>query len=170
MNQAPSTDRCHCHTFYYPSRQQLDGRTLCQQAAGELLPDGIISIRDVVVPGSRLRGKKANLQREAGQYVNTFLAYSGLGYGRGLSQPQWEEILFQAGFQIVISHTEAQTIDFQQWILPAKLPAGRVIRLKALLIQAPTLALEYLTPQIGADRITFQIYEIFIVGRLSGNQ
>lgn len=160
----------HCLTYYFPSRQGLNIGQLCQRAISDLLPGGSISIRDWLVPGSRLRGKKANLQREAGRYVNTLFAFAGAGYGRGLSLPHYQNALHQNGFVLTHHHLKTHTIQFHDWITDAGLDEKDTLRLKALLRQAPQPALEYLTPQIAGDRITFQLQEILIIGRMVSHQ
>jgi len=156
----------NCFTYYFPSCRSVDLHRLCQETAGKLALDGLISIRDWVVPGSRLHGKKAKLQKEAGLYINNLLRLAGEEYGRGLSLSQYEEMLSQSGFQLQQYLIQPRKMIFQDWILPAHLSENDILRLKALLIQAPAPALEYLTPQIAGVRITFRLQEILIIGRL----
>ena len=166
MTEKTATAVSDCFTYYFPSQYTADLSRLCQRAAEKLPPGGMISIRDWLVPGNRLRGKKARLQREAGLFVNLFLALAGEGYGRGLSLPQYEDLLWQGGFQRQQCLVQARKINFHDWIVPARLSARDTLRLKALLIQAPPAALEYLTPQFAGDRISFRLQEILITGRL----
>ena len=61
--------------LFYPTRQTPDIATYFAKAVANIPAGGVVVVQDVIVPGSRLHGKKANLQRQAGQYVNTFLAF-----------------------------------------------------------------------------------------------
>ncbi len=159
--------RLHGRTYYFPSKQALDIGQLCQQAASELWPGSIISIRDWLVPGSHLRGKKAEQQRETGKYINTILSMAGQGYGRGRSLSQYQDILRQHGFTTEQYGIKVEQIHFQNWVSGADLSHKDGFRLKALILQAPAPACEYLTPQIAGDRITFRLQEILIIGRLA---
>jgi hypothetical protein len=157
MNQPPD-----CLTFYLPSQQVTDIPQWLAEAACALKPGGEISIRDVVVPGSRLRGKKADLQREGGRYINTLLRFAGQGNGRHLSQSQWQDVLQKAGFEVVYERVTAVPHFFHDWAAPLS-PPDR-LRLRALLLQAPAPALDYLTLHIAGDRIAFHLQEIVIIG------
>jgi hypothetical protein len=88
-----------------------------------------------------------------------------VGYGRGLSLPQYQDTLQQNGFVCQHYAIQTQPIQFYEWIAPAQLSPVERLRLQALIIQAPTPALESLTPQIAGDRITFYLQEILIIGR-----
>ena len=152
-------------TYFFPSTLSLDLPLLCQQAAAEIKPGGMLSVRDWLLPGNRLRGKKAKCLREAGRYVNVMLSLAGEGYGRGLSLPQYQDTLSQFGFQAQQYVIQSRKLNFHDWIIAANLSANDTLRLKALIIQAPQPVLEYLTPQIAGDRITFHLQEILIIGK-----
>lgn len=42
------------------------------EAVRVLRPGGLLAVVDNIVPGSRLRGKKADRRRAAGEYINIF--------------------------------------------------------------------------------------------------
>ncbi|HRQ36709.1 MAG TPA: hypothetical protein PLD25_02205 [Chloroflexota bacterium] len=151
-----------CLTHYYPSQSVADLSGWVQTAVAELKPGDLLSVRDVVVPGSRLRGKKAELQRQAGGYVNAFLQMSG--WRPALSQNQWEDILRESGFVVEYGGSTAVAYTFHDWALQLS-PPDR-IRLRALLVQAPAPVQDYLTPQFAGDRIAFYLQELWIIGRL----
>lgn len=155
----------HGRTYYFPSKQALDIGQLCRLAASELIPGGIISIRDWLVPGSRLRGKKAQQQREAGNYINTILSMAGEGYGRGHSLAHYQDILRHHGFSMEHYLIKSKRIHFYDWLAESDLSHKDSLRLKALILQAPAPACEYLTPYIAGDRIIFCLQEILLIGR-----
>lgn len=156
-----------CLTYAYPSRQAVDIPQFLAAAARSLKAGGMVSVRDIVVPGSRLRGKKAEQQRRAGQHVNAFLQMSWPGHGRGLSQSEWQDVMHQAGFSLVYERVTAVAHPFHEWAVSLA-PADR-LRLQALLIQAPAPVLDYLTLHGAGDRITFHLQELWMVGKLTSH-
>ena len=137
---------------------------LLSNAISGLNTNTVLTVQDVLVPGSRLRGKKADLQRRAGQYVNTLFGFLGEEYGRCLSIYQWQKLLHKHNLTILEQETTQKRVDFDQWIAPAALNKNGRVRLRAMLIQAPQPVLEFLTPQITGDRIQFHITELTIIG------
>ena len=150
----------------YPTRQTSDINSLLTDTISELDQGATLTIQDMLVLGSHLRGKKADLQRRAGQYVNTVFAFLGEEYGRCLSIYQWQK-LFQNNHLTIVERQTTQTlVDFDEWIAPANLDKNDRLRLRAMIVQAPQPVLEFLTPQITGDRIQFQITELTISGKL----
>ncbi len=152
--------------LHYPTRRTADIATTFTNALAELPENGVLRMQDVLVPGSRLRGKKANLQRRAGEYVNVFFAWRGVEYGRCLSITQWQKKFQQNGLTIIAQETTEKTVNFDDWIAPAELGKKDRLRARAMLLQAPQLVLDFLTPQITGDRIQFRMTELTISGKL----
>ncbi len=150
-----------CLTHYYPSQTVADLSGWLHTAVTELKPGGMLSVRDLVVPGSRLRGKKAEQQRQSGRYINAFLQMSG--WQPAWSQCEWEDVLHEQGFQVEGVRVTAVSHTFHNWALTLS-PPDR-LRLRALLVQATTPVQDYLTPQFAGDRITFHLQELWIVGK-----
>lgn len=150
-----------CLTHYYPSQTVADLPGWLPTAVTELKPGGLLSVRDVVVPGSRLRGKKAEWQRQAGGYVNAFLQMSG--WQPAWSQVEWEDRLRDCGFVVVYGGVTAVPFTIHDWAL--HLPPPDRLRLQVLLKQAPASVIDYLTPHFAGDRIAFHLQELWIVGK-----
>ncbi|RMH00238.1 MAG: class I SAM-dependent methyltransferase [Chloroflexi bacterium] len=138
------------------------GRFL-QESARVLRPHGYLAIVDNIVPGSRLRGKKARLQREAGQYINAFEKLRDPSHHRCLSLSEWEDAIAAAGFQLQHQETMTKQIEFSSWAARMHVSPKDQIRLKAMLLQAPEAVQQFLTPHITGDRITFQLTEAILV-------
>ncbi|NHZ72785.1 MAG: methyltransferase domain-containing protein [Aquificales bacterium] len=142
-----------------------NGRFL-SECARVLKPGGMMALVDNVVPGSRLRGKKAKLQREAGKYVNAFEKLRDPSHNRALSVYEWLDLFVTAGFSDIHQEIHRKKMDFDSWTDRMHVMPEDRIRLKAMLLQAPTAVADFLTPQTTGDRIAFHLTEAIIVGRL----
>lgn len=151
-------------THYYPASCGVDLPRWLAEAARQLPPGGQVSLCDWVVPGSRLRGKKAAAQRQAGAYVNVLLQWGRPAHGRALSQAEWEAALQQAGFVVTYGRCRRRRFHLDAWSARLALARADRLRLQALLVQAPAPVLDYLTPQMTGDRIAFHLQEILIIG------
>jgi hypothetical protein len=131
-----------------------------------LKPGGLLAVVDTIVPGSRLRGKKAVMQRRAGDYVNAMMKLVIGENGRYLSREEWHDALRVANITITHEETTKHVIDFHTWVREAKVSPLTSTRLRAMLKQAPEPAAAFLTPQSANDRITFYLTEAIFVGKL----
>jgi ubiquinone/menaquinone biosynthesis C-methylase UbiE len=152
---------CRIAAHHFPD----NGRFLLE-AARVLKPGGRMALVDNVVPGSKLRGKKADMQREAGRYVNAFEKLRDPSHGRALSVYEWLDLFVSAGFSDIHQETHRKKMDFDSWTNRLHVTLENRIRLKAMLLQAPTAVADFLTPQTTGDRITFYLTEAIIIGRL----
>jgi len=140
------------------------GRFL-SESARVLRPGGILAVVDNIVPGSRLRGKKANLQRRAGDYINAFEKLRDPSHGRCLSLDEWNDAFQTAGCTLLHQEVAAKAIDFDDWVARMQVSADNCTRLRAMLIQAPEPVQQFLTPQFAGDRITFHLAEAIVIGQ-----
>ncbi len=140
------------------------GRFLAE-AARVLKPGGLLAVADNVVPGSRLRGKKAKLQREAGRYVNAFEKLRDPSHQRCLSIEAWQDALLDAAFTLEQQELLPMALDFDAYTARMRVPPADKVRLRAMLLQAPQPVLAFLTPQMTGDRITFHFTEAILIGR-----
>jgi hypothetical protein len=161
-------------TSHYPAREAVDLAAWLGQEVGKLTPGGILSVQALIVPGSRLRGKKADVLREAGRYVNAFLQMSGLGHDpkllqvrRYYSQHEWQDAFHRAG--LVVESESVMVVRHTFHDTAVHLADKDRLRLRALLTQAPAPVLDYLTPQFAGDRITFHLHELLIMGKSSNS-
>jgi SAM-dependent methyltransferase len=141
------------------------------EAQRVLRPGGLLAVVDNVVPGSRLRGKKGRLQREAGRYVNAFEKLRDPSHNRCLSMVEWREAFYNAGFVLQHEESEAKELDFGEYVARMKVAPDDVVRLKAMLVQAPSEVLDFLTPVFAGDTIKFCLAEALFIGSVeSGNR
>lgn len=145
----------------FPS-QEGDGVTAVLQAA---TPGERVLIVDWAIPGSALRGRKAELQRRAGEYVNRLLALAGLGNGRCLSMAEWEQQCRQAGLVILSSGVRDVWLDVDVVLAQRPLSVQDRVRLRAMLVQAPEPVRQSLTPQFVGDRITFRLQQLQLMAQ-----
>ena len=153
---------CRIAPHHFPDIQQF-----INEAARVLKPGGLLAVVDNIVPGTHLRGKKARLINEAGNYVNAFEKLRDPSHGRCWSISEWERGFAQAGFTVQHQELLHKEMEFAPWAARMQVSREDTIRLKAMLVQAPTAVSDFLTPQISNDRITFRLTELLVVGKLS---
>jgi SAM-dependent methyltransferase len=137
------------------------------ESARVLKPGGYLALLDNVVPGSPRRGKKADLQRQAGAYVNAFETLRDPSHVRCLSLDEWIDAYVSAGFTISHQETNTMSLDFDEWTARMQVSAPNRQRLRAMLLQAPDPVLTFLTPAVSGDKIEFHLHKAIIVGQLA---
>ncbi len=139
------------------------GRFLAE-AARVLPPGGLLAVVDNIVPGSRLRGKRADQQREAGEYVNAFEKLRDPSHIRCLSEEEWLDALAVAGLVVAARETLDKRLTFETWA--ARHTPLMQTRLRAMLLQAPEAARAFLDPRV-AGLTTFRLREGLFIARHS---
>lgn len=135
--------------------------------AHALQPGGRLLLHDYIVPGSRLRGKKARREREAGQYINSLCRLKDPAHRFYFAIDRWQDMFAAAGLEMVHATAVPQTLDFSSWLGSAPRRTGDITRLQAMLLQAPERAEAFLTPQRSAAKITFQFTDCFFLTQLA---
>lgn len=126
-------------------------------------PGGLVAVVDNIVPGSRLRGKKARVVRAAGDYVNGFEAYRDPSHVRCLSFDDWLAAFREEGLPVVAQEQLEKRIEFEKW--SGRHDALKRTRLKVMLLRAPEQAAAFLQPQTTGDMTTFRLVEGLFVAR-----
>ena len=139
------------------------GRFL-REAARALRPGGLLAVVDNVVPGSRLRGKRADRERQAGDYVNAFEKLRDPSHVRCLSFEAWVDALVAAGLVVSAAETLDKRLTFETWA--ARHTPEMQTRLRAMLLQAPEAARAFLDPRVEGVT-TFRLREGVFVARRS---
>jgi ubiquinone/menaquinone biosynthesis C-methylase UbiE len=152
---------CRIAPHHFPDIQQF-----VHEAARMLKPGGLLAVVDNIVPGTHLRGKKAQLINEAGAYVNAFEKLRDPSHGRCWSVDEWEHGFRKAGFTIQHQELLTKEMEFGPWTARMQVSPEDAIRLRAMLVQAPTAVADFLTPQISNDRITFRLTEAILIGKI----
>lgn len=133
------------------------------EAARVLQPGGALAVVDNIVPGSRRRGKQADRQREAGQYVNAFEKLRDPSHVRCLSFEEWLDAFVAAGLTTETAETLDKRLTFETWA--ARHTPEMQTRLRVLLLRAPAAAAEFLDPQTHTGLTTFRLREGLFVAR-----
>lgn len=133
------------------------------EAARVLRPGGLLAVVDNVVPGSRRRGKQADRQRLAGDYVNAFEKLRDPSHVRCLSFEEWLDALAAAGLAVVAQETLDKRLTFETWA--ARHAPEMQTRLRAMLLRAPAEAAAFLDPQTHTGLTTFRLREGLFVAR-----
>lgn len=134
-----------------------------RESVRALRPGGVLAIVDNVVPGSRLRGKKADREREAGAYVNAYERLRDPSHNRCLSYDEWLAVLDSCGLTLLYTETLDKRLTFETWA--ARHTAEMRLRLKAMLLQAPAAARDFLDPREEVGLTTFRLREGLFVAR-----
>ena len=138
-------------------------RDMLSEIGRVLNADGRLLIVDTLVPGSRLRGKKARRLRDAGTYVNAWLRLRNPRHNRYLDQDAWIQRLTDSQWDIQQKTTREVVQDFDSWADAYVLSVNNRVHLRAMLIQAPEKVHSFLTPLSAGDRIAFRMIEVFIL-------
>lgn len=157
-----AADSFDCVTCRLAAHHFEDNGRFLAEAARVLKPGGQMALVDNIVPGSRLRGKKAKRQQEAAAYINAFEKLRDPSHVRALSVNAWLDLFLAAGFSNIHHETLRKKMDFDAWTARPHITPQTRIRLKAMLLQAPTAVAQFLTPQTTGDRITFSLTELII--------
>jgi ubiquinone/menaquinone biosynthesis C-methylase UbiE len=133
------------------------------EAARVVRPGGLLAIVDNIVPSSRLRGKKADKQREAGAYINTYEKLRDPSHNRCLCLEEWLDTFAAAELIVEAQETIDKRLTFETWA--ARHTQEMQLRLKAMLLKAPAAATEFLDPQTHTGLTTFRLREGLFIAR-----
>lgn len=151
---------CRLGAHHFP-----DVGAFVRSAARVLRPGGLLAVSDNVVPGSDRRGKKARLQQEAGRYINAFEKLRDPSHGRHQTISEWRRHFYDAGFVLQHEELDKKAINFAEYVARSGVAPEDIVRLRAMLVQAPELVLEFLTPIFQGDTITFYLTESIFIGQ-----
>ena len=154
---------CRIAPHHFPNVEKF-----VTEAARVLRPDGIFALVDNIVPYKRTRKKKEQkAYTSAAKYINAFEKLRDPSHERCLTIHEWESLYLNNGFRITARDTMKKRMPFAEWSARMQVSPEDTTRLKAMLIQAPQLVKEFLTPEIEGDTIHFYITELILIGKLN---
>ncbi len=146
------TCRIAPHHFPDPGR-------FVQEAARVVRAGGIVAVVDQIVP----RGRKA------ARYINAFERLRDPSHAWAYSLPRWESFFQEAGLSVWHAEPFQRRHGLGEWAARMGCSPATVIRLRAMLVQAPEPAIAWMQPEVfPAGDAVFSIHQALILGRKEG--
>ena len=153
---------CRIAPHHFPDINQF-----VSEAARVLRRDGLFVVVDNVVPYKRTRKKKEQrAYTNAADYINAFEKLRDPSHNRCLTPHHWETIFQNNGFKITGREFLRKEMAFNSWASRMNVSPDDTTRLKAMLVQAPQIVKDFLTPEIQGDTIKFYLTELILIGKL----
>jgi ubiquinone/menaquinone biosynthesis C-methylase UbiE len=137
------------------------------ESARVLRPGGTLAVVDNIVPGSQQEGVEAAELRAAGQYINDLEKVRDPSHNRCLSLWEWVDAFQTAGFAVVYDEVAPKEIELVDWAQRMTTDAEILLRLREMVIHAPSAVADFLTPRQTEQGLLFYLQEAIIVGRIS---
>ena len=150
---------CRLAAHHFP-----DVARFMAESARVLREGGILGLVDNVGPCSFHSGKSAQAQRDAGRYVNAFEKLRDPSHVSYMSIEAWKRYFYEGGFRLVHHEVANKQLDFDDWMARMRVSPKNRVRLRVMLIQAPRLAADYLSPQYVGSKTYFNLQEAILVG------
>jgi ubiquinone/menaquinone biosynthesis C-methylase UbiE len=125
-----------------------------QEAARVLVSGGVLAVADNIVSG----------EAKIARYANLLDIFRDPSHHWAYSLDDWETFFFSAGLHVTASEPFQKETDFDEWAARVGVRGDDLVRLRALLIQAPAGVHEWYAPRQVGTRILFSITEAVIVG------
>lgn len=127
-----------------------------QEAARVTRPGGLVAVIDQIVPK----------QRKGARYVNAFERLRDPSHAWAYSLPRWTGFFKDAGLEVLHAEPFTRRHQLTDWADRMRCAPDVVIRLRAMLVQAPEAAAEWLQAEIHpAGDASFLIHQALLLGR-----
>jgi ubiquinone/menaquinone biosynthesis C-methylase UbiE len=129
-----------------------------------LRPGGILAVVDNISPADSRDIRKSKRDRDPSRYINALEKYRDKSHWRMLSEIEWVEEFYQAGFRTLRREKLEKTLDYESWRKRMNVTGADELRLRSMLMQAPETVHQYLKPRLENGRLIFNLTELIIVG------
>jgi ubiquinone/menaquinone biosynthesis C-methylase UbiE len=153
--QLPFPDRIFdCVTCRIAPHHFVDVAAFVQETARVLRPGGILAVADNAVSG----------EAKIARIVNVIDRFRDPSHQQAYSLDDLETFFFSAGLRV--RHTEVfeKETDVDEWASRLGIAGDDLVRLRALILQTPASAVDWIAPRRVGNRILFSITEAIIVG------
>lgn len=144
-----------CVTCRLAAHHFSDPLAFVREAARVLRTGGVLALADNITSG----------EPKVSRFVNAFEALRDPSHHWAYSLEDWETFFFSAGLTIIQREVFEKELDFVDWAARMRVGGDDLLRLRALLAQAPAAAREWLKPRADGSRMTFTLTETVVVGR-----
>ncbi len=125
-----------------------------EESARVIRPGGFVAVVDNVVGGAHIA-----------DYINALEKLRDPSHHWAYSLEDWETFYVASGLDITASEVFEKEIDFDDWAARVGVTGSHLLRLRAMLVQAPKAPLKWLRPREIGSNLLFSIREGIIVGR-----
>jgi ubiquinone/menaquinone biosynthesis C-methylase UbiE len=130
------------------------------EAARVLKPGGILGVADNIVSG----------EAKLAAYANIVDRFRDPSHQWAYSLDDWKTFFFSAGLDVTHTEVFEKETDVDEWASRLEITGDDLVRLRALIMQAPARAKAWIAPRQFGNRTVFNITEAIIVGVKAGGQ
>src|SRR5574341_2235738 len=147
-----------CVTCRIAPHHFTDAGEFMREVARIIRPGGVAGIVDNIAPGDP----------KAARYLNALERFRDPSHHWLYTLDDWHAFFFAAGLSARHSETIQQMTDLDEWAARVGLAGDDATRLRALILQAPATAREWLAPVVTGSRVQLTISQVLIVGTKEG--
>jgi SAM-dependent methyltransferase len=127
-------------------------RSYVSEAARVTKPGGLIAISEQIAPpGAR-------------DFFNAVEALYHKGHTDTMTAEEWEILFYEAGLVNIRSGSVRYTRDLAPWVERMEIVGDDLLRLRAIMAQAPEAARETMNPIVTEARLAFDVTEWVLIG------
>lgn len=141
-----------CH---HTAHRLRNAAAFVAECARVLRHGGLLALADCMVSG----------EPHIARFVNTLERLRSPAHVWAYSPEDWEAFLASTGLTVIHRETHSVERDFDEWAAAADVQGEDLLRLRALLVQAPQAPRAWLAPRVVGSRLVFTCTEGLLIGR-----